>query len=94
MDRTASSARSISYRHVNPADISPVPPAAQTQSAFDLFLIFVGTDIDATTFQVDASLAPSFSIRAAFTIIALGSIAGAALVAVPAPIGSNLASHR
>ena len=39
------------------ADIRPVEPAAQNQSTLDLFLIFVGANIVATTFQVGASLA-------------------------------------
>lgn len=75
---------------MNAADIRPVDPAAQTQSLFDLFLIFVGANIVATTFQVGASLAGSFSTRAAFGLIVIGSVAGAALVAALAPIGPRL----
>jgi pimeloyl-ACP methyl ester carboxylesterase len=57
---------------VQPAAIQPVPPADQTQSSFDLFLIFVGANIVATTFQVGASLAESFSIRDALVLVGGG----------------------
>jgi len=50
---------------VNAATIRPVDRAGQTQSTADLFLIFVGANIVATTFQVGASLVPSFSLRTA-----------------------------
>src|SRR5438445_3510653 len=72
------------------ADIRPVAPIDQTQSAVDLCLIFVGANIVATTFQVGASLSASFTVAAALGLIALGSLAGAALVAVLAPLGSQL----
>jgi NCS1 family nucleobase:cation symporter-1 len=75
---------------MNAADIGPVPAHEQTQSAWDLFLIFVGANIVATTFQVGASLASSFSVASAMTLIAVGSLAGAALVAALAPVGSRL----
>lgn len=72
------------------ADIRPVDPSAQTQSSFDLFLIFVGANIVATTFQVGASLAPSFTLRTTLTLVVVGSLLGAALVAALAPIGPRL----
>jgi NCS1 family nucleobase:cation symporter-1 len=75
---------------VKAADIAPVPSDTQTQSAVDLFLIFVGANVVATTFQVGASLALSFSVRASTLLILVGSTAGAALVAMLAPIGSRL----
>jgi NCS1 family nucleobase:cation symporter-1 len=75
---------------VNAADIEPVSPAGQTQSTFDLFLIFVGANVVATTFQVGASLSPSFSLTATMTLVVIGSIAGAALVAALAPLGPRL----
>jgi cytosine permease len=75
---------------VNAADIQPVSPAAQTQSTLDLFLIFVGANVVATTFQVGASLSSSFSVAASMTLIAVGSVAGAALVAALAPLGPRL----
>jgi NCS1 family nucleobase:cation symporter-1 len=75
---------------VNSADIRPVPPSDQSQSTVDLFLIFVGANVVATTFQVGASLAASFTIAAMLWLIAIGSVAGAALVAALAPLGSRL----
>ena len=75
---------------MNAADIQPVAPGQQTQSAFDLFLIFVGANVVATTFQVGASLAASFSVAATMVLVAVGSVAGAALVAALAPLGPRL----
>jgi NCS1 family nucleobase:cation symporter-1 len=75
---------------VNAADIRAIAPAEQTQSTTDLFVIFVGANVVATTFQVGASLAPSFSVGRATALIAVGSIFGAALVAALAPLGSRL----
>ena len=75
---------------MNAADIGPVRPEDQNQSSIDLFLIFVGANVVATTFQVGASLASSFAVREATLLIIVGSAAGAALVAILAPIGSRL----
>jgi len=75
---------------VNAADIRPVTLSGQTQSTFDLLLIFVGANVVATTFQVGASLAPSFSLPATLALVAVGSVAGAALVAALAPLGPRL----
>ena len=75
---------------MNAADICPADPAEQTQSTFDLFLIFVGANIVATTFQVGASLASSFTAARTTVLIGIGSVAGAALVAALAPLGSRL----
>jgi NCS1 family nucleobase:cation symporter-1 len=75
---------------VNAADIRPAAPAEQTQSTFDLFLIFVGANVVATTFQVGASLASSFTVARMMALIAIGSVAGAALVAALAPLGPRL----
>jgi nucleobase:cation symporter-1, NCS1 family len=75
---------------VQAADIHPVDGSLQTQSAADLFLIFVGANVVATTFQVGASLAGAFSLTATIGLIAIGSVAGAALVAALAPLGSRL----
>jgi nucleobase:cation symporter-1, NCS1 family len=75
---------------VEAADIRPVAVSAQNQSAADLFLIFVGANVVATTFQVGAGLAGSFGLSATLVLIALGSVAGGALVAVLAPLGSRL----
>jgi NCS1 family nucleobase:cation symporter-1 len=75
---------------VNAADIRPVTHSGQTQSTLDLLLIFVGANVVATTFQVGASLAPSFSLPATMALVAVGSVAGAALVAALAPLGPRL----
>ena len=75
---------------MNAADIRPAAPAEQTQSTLDLFLIFVGANVVATTFQVGASLASSFSLAATMALVAVGSVAGAALVAALAPLGPRL----
>ncbi len=72
------------------ADIRPTARDAQTQSAFDLFLIFVGANVVATTFQVGASLSASLPLRTTLVLVALGSVAGAALVAALAPLGPRL----
>ncbi len=75
---------------MNAADIRPAAPAEQTQSTFDLFLIFVGANVVATTFQVGASLASSFTVARTMVLIGVGSAAGAALVAALAPLGPRL----
>src|SRR5437899_9544463 len=75
---------------VQAADIGPIGRDAQRQSPLDLFLIFVGANVVATTFQVGASLAGSFPMHTMLVLIAVGSVAGAALVAALAPIGSKL----
>jgi len=77
-------------RPVNAADVGPVAPADQTQSPVDLCLIFVGANVVATTFQVGASLASSFTASTATLLISAGSAGGAALVAVLAPLGPRL----
>jgi len=75
---------------VHAADIAPGRLVAQPQSSAGLFLSSVGANVVATTFQVGASLASSFSVRASILLIGVGSVAGAALVAALAPIGSRL----
>jgi len=58
------------------AGIGPVPIEERTQSPFDLFLIFAGPNIVATTLQVGASLVPAFGVGSAMTLIAIGTVAG------------------
>lgn len=72
------------------AHIGPISAADQTQSPLDLFLIFIGANIVATTFQVGASLASSFTLSTVVRLIVLGSLAGGGLVAVLVPLGSRL----
>jgi purine-cytosine permease-like protein len=69
------------------ADLGPVPPGERTQSALDLFLIFAGANIVATTLQAGAALAGTFGPAAGLGLIVAGSVAGSALVASLAPIG-------
>jgi purine-cytosine permease-like protein len=75
---------------MRPVDLSPISSAEQVQRPFDLFLIFVGANIVATTLQVGASLPTTFSLPVALTVIAVGAIGGAALTAALAPIGTRL----
>jgi NCS1 family nucleobase:cation symporter-1 len=75
---------------MNAADIGPIHPADQTQSTLDLFLIFVGANVVATTFQVGASLVQTFTLATSMALIGVGSIAGAMLVAALAPLGPQL----
>jgi len=75
---------------VQAADIQPVLAGEQRQSTLDLFLIFVGANVVATTFQVGSSLAASFTLSAVLALIVIGSLGGAGLVAVLAPLGSRL----
>ena len=71
-------------------ELGPVAASDQTQRPIDLFLIFVGANIVATTLQVGASLPGSFGVRAAMVVIALGAVFGALLVGLLAPIGPTL----
>jgi NCS1 family nucleobase:cation symporter-1 len=75
---------------IGSADVSPIAPAGQTQSALDLFLIFVGANVVATTFQVGATLVPAFRLADALVLIVFGALVGAALVAALAPLGPRL----
>jgi NCS1 family nucleobase:cation symporter-1 len=75
---------------MRPVDLSPIAAEQQTETSFDLFLIFAGANIVATTLQVGASLPPSFSLPVALLVIAAGAIGGAALTAALAPIGTRL----
>ncbi|MFN7916396.1 MAG: cytosine permease [Vicinamibacterales bacterium] len=71
------------------ADLGPVAERDQTQRPLDLFLIFVGANIVATTLQIGASL-PNLALGPALAVIAGGAVAGALLVAILAPVGSRL----
>lgn len=75
---------------MRPVDLSPIGSDEQTARPLDLFLIFVGANIVATTLQVGASLPPSLPRGAALAVIAAGALGGAGLVAALAPIGSRL----
>jgi NCS1 family nucleobase:cation symporter-1 len=75
---------------VRAVDVGAVPAAERTQPLFDLFLIFAAADIVATTMVTGASLVPAFTTRAALGLITVGSLLGAALVAVLASVGPRL----
>jgi purine-cytosine permease-like protein len=53
----------------------------------DLFLIFAGANIVATTLQTGATLAPAFGLRAAAPLIIVAALLGSAVVALLAPLG-------
>jgi purine-cytosine permease-like protein len=75
---------------VRPVDLQPVGAGDQVQRPLDLFLIFAGANIVATTLQVGASLPVSFSLNAALAVIGAGAVIGALFTAVLAPIGPAL----
>jgi NCS1 family nucleobase:cation symporter-1 len=75
---------------VNAVELGPVPAERRTQPPIDLFLIFAGANLVATTMVTGASLYPGFTTGAALAVVVLGSIAGAALVAALAPVGPRL----
>jgi len=70
-------------------ELGPVQPSDQRQTPLDLFLIFVGANIVATTLQIGASL-PGLALVPALLVIAAGALGGALLVALLAPVGSRL----
>lgn len=71
------------------ADLSPVPESARTQPAFDLFLIFAAANVVATTLQTGAVLGARYGDVDALTIVVVGALFGAVLVALLAPVGSR-----
>lgn len=75
---------------MNAVEIGVVADAERTQSGADLFLIWAGANIVATTFAVGASLSGSFDTAEALAIIVTGSLAGAAMIAALAPLGPRL----
>lgn len=75
---------------MNAVDIGPVSPADRRQSPFDLFLIFAGANIVATTLQTGASLVPAFGLADAMSLVMVGTVLGSALVALLARLGPRL----
>lgn len=75
---------------MNAVEIGPIPASERTQSPLDLFLIFAGANVVATTLVSGASLVPAFGTREVLLLIGVGSLAGAALVAALAPLGPRL----
>jgi NCS1 family nucleobase:cation symporter-1 len=72
------------------ADLAPVPGSEQTQRPLDLFLIFAGANVVATTLQAGASLPAALGPWGATAVIGSGAFVGAGLVGLLAPIGSRL----
>jgi NCS1 family nucleobase:cation symporter-1 len=70
-------------------ELGAVADADQTQRPIDLFLIFAGANIVATTLQIGASVT-GFSWPVAMMVIAAGTLGGAWLVAAVSPVGSRL----
>jgi len=75
---------------MGPADLAQISEEQQTQRPFDLFLIFVGANIVATTLQVGASVSGTLPLGVGLSVIGIGALAGATLVAALAPIGTRL----
>ena len=75
---------------MGPADLAQISEEQQTQRPFDLFLIFVGANIVATTLQVGASVSGTLPLGVGLSVIGVGALAGATLVAALAPIGTRL----
>lgn len=71
-------------------ELGPVPAERRTQSPADLFLVFAGANIVATTIVTGASLSPGLAVPQALGLVAAGSVAGALLVAVLVPAGVRL----
>jgi len=71
-------------------ELGPVAPANRTQPASDLFLVFAGANIVATTLVTGASLLGAGSLPLTLALVAVGSVAGAALVAALSPVGPRL----
>jgi NCS1 family nucleobase:cation symporter-1 len=71
------------------ADLSPIPEARRTQSAFDLFLIFAAANVVATTMQTGAALGSRYGSSDAVVLVLAGALFGAMLVALLAPVGSR-----
>jgi purine-cytosine permease-like protein len=74
---------------VDSVELGAVSAQDQTQRPVDLFLIFAGANIVATTLQMGTYL-PAFTLGTALAVIAIGALGGALLVGVLAPIGSSL----
>lgn len=75
---------------MKPADLDPIGPSEQTSTPVDLFLIFVGANIVATTLQVGASLPATFTAGTAIVVLLVGILGGSMLTGMLAPVGSRL----
>ena len=70
---------------MNPVDLRPIPVEQKTQSNLDLFLIFAGANVVATTFITGATLKAGLSFSHALFAATAGSLIGALLVALLVP---------
>lgn len=73
---------------MNAADLEPIPTRERTQSSLDLFLIFAGANVVATTFITGATVKAGLSFTDSIAALSLGSVIGALLVALLVPVGS------
>ncbi|MBK5256785.1 MAG: cytosine permease [Vicinamibacteria bacterium] len=73
---------------MNAADLEPIPADQKTQSPLDLFLIFAGANVVATTFVTGATLKAGMPFGWAIMAIIAGALIGALLVALLVPVGS------
>jgi cytosine permease len=71
-------------------DIAPVRDEERRQPLLDLFLIFAGANIVATTLLTGASLVPALGTGEALAVVVAGSLVGSALVGCLAPVGTRL----
>jgi len=74
---------------MNAADLEPIPADQKTQSSLDLFLIFAGANVVATTFITGATVKAGLSFSNSMTAVVLGSVIGAGLVSLLVPVGSK-----
>ncbi len=74
---------------MNAADLEPIPAEQKIQSSLDLFLIFAGANVVATTFITGATVKAGLSFSSSIVAVALGSVIGALLVALLVPVGSK-----
>jgi NCS1 family nucleobase:cation symporter-1 len=70
-------------------EVGPVPAEERTLGALDLFLIWAGANIVATTLAVGSSLEPSLRSSDALAIIAIGCACGTGLIAGLVPLGTR-----
>jgi NCS1 family nucleobase:cation symporter-1 len=73
---------------MNAADLEPIPADQRTQSSLDLFLIFAGANVVATTFITGATVKAGLSFPGSIAAVLVGSVVGAVLVALLVPVGS------
>jgi len=74
---------------MNAADLEPIPAHQKTQSSLDLFLIFAGANVVATTFVTGATLKAGLPVAQAVSAVLVGAVVGALLVALLVPVGSR-----